>query len=48
MVKNRYCIKCGHKVKRETHKGLRKEYPYYCPYCYENMFTFETYKKKHK
>lgn len=42
MIKNVYCKRCGHKVKRETTKGLRKEYPYYCPYCDENMYRFET------
>ncbi len=46
MIKNRYCKRCGHKVKRETTKGLRKEYPYYCPYCDENMYRFET--EKHR
>lgn len=45
MIKNRYCKKCGHKVKKETTKGLRKEYPYYCPYCDENMYRFETTKR---
>lgn len=45
MVKTVYCKNCGHPVQRETHKGLRKEYPYYCPHCDENMFRIETYKK---
>lgn len=45
MIKNRYCKRCGHKIKRETTKGLRKEYPYYCPRCDENMYRFETVKK---
>ena len=26
----------GHKVKKETDKDLKKEYPYNCPTCYEN------------
>lgn len=46
MIAKRHCFRCGHLVKRETEKYLRKKYPYYCPYCDENMFTFETYKKK--
>ena len=37
-------IKCfrGHKVRKETDKELKKEYPYYCPTCDENMYEFET------
>ena len=46
MIAKVYCKRCNHRVKRETHKGLRKEYKYYCPHCNENMYTFETYKKK--
>lgn len=46
MIKNVYCKRCGHKVKRETTKGLRKEYPYYCPHCDENMYRFETVKRR--
>lgn len=48
MIKNRYCRRCGHAVKRETVKGLRKEYPYYCPNCCENMYRFETLKRNKK
>lgn len=44
----RYCFRCKGQVKRETDKNLKKTYPYYCPRCDENMFTFETYKKKIK
>lgn len=46
MIVKRYCKRCNHRVKRETDKELRKEYKYYCPYCDENMYTFETYKKE--
>lgn len=46
MIKNRYCFRCNKKVKRETVKGLRERYPFYCPNCCENMFYFETYKKR--
>lgn len=42
---NKYCIKCGHKVKPETNKDLKKEYPYYCPHCDENLYSIETYKE---
>lgn len=38
----RICRRCGSAVKRETDPDLSKEYPYYCPECNENMFTFET------
>lgn len=48
MIKNRYCRRCGHAIMRETVKGLRKEYPYYCPNCYENMYRFETFKRNKK
>ena len=46
MIVKVYCRRCDHQVKRETSKDLRKEYSYYCPYCDENMYSFETYKKK--
>lgn len=48
MIKNVYCNKCGHKVKRETNRDLRKEYKYYCDYCNENLYFIETYKKTNK
>ena len=38
----RVCKCCGTIVETETDKGLRKEYPYYCPRCEENKYTFET------
>ena len=45
----RKCKRCGSYVKKETTKGLRKEYPFYCPSCDENMYRFETIKvKTHK
>ncbi len=37
----RKCFR-GHKVRQETNKDLKKEYPYYCPICDENMYKFET------
>lgn len=37
----RYCHN-GHLVRKETDKELKKEYPYYCPICDENMYDFET------
>lgn len=45
MIKKRFCRRCGHKVQRETEKGLRTEYPFYCPHCYQNMYRIETFKK---
>lgn len=46
MIVKVYCRKCNKEVQRETHKGLKKEYKYYCPHCYENLYSFETYKKR--
>ena len=40
------CNKCNKIVKKETIKGLRKEYPFYCPNCDENLYRIETHKKK--
>ncbi len=37
-----YCSKCRAKVKKEKSKELKKEYPYYCPNCCENLYSFET------
>lgn len=35
------CNRCGTVVVKETDKELMKEYPYYCPKCDENMYSFE-------
>lgn len=35
------CKHCGAKVEEETDSELKKEYPYYCPECDENLFSFE-------
>ncbi|HBA50755.1 MAG TPA: hypothetical protein DCZ91_23755 [Lachnospiraceae bacterium] len=35
------CGRCGSKVRPEREAGLREEYPYYCPRCDENMYSFE-------
>ncbi len=35
----RVCRKCGHDVVEER---VLKGYPFYCPRCYENKFSFET------
>lgn len=35
------CRRCGTEVHRERERHLRKEYPYYCPDCDENMYSFE-------
>lgn len=42
--KKRYCNRCGEIVRRETEKELRREYPFFCPNCDENMYRFETHK----
>ncbi len=39
MKTHRLCCRCGNQVRRETKV---KEYPFYCPTCYENMYRFET------
>jgi Zn finger protein HypA/HybF involved in hydrogenase expression len=36
----RLCNRCGNKVVEETEKGI--DYPYYCPNCDENQYSFET------
>lgn len=41
VVKGLVCGRCGTEVCVETDKYLKKEYPYYCPCCDENMFSFE-------
>lgn len=43
----RKCFR-GHNVRKETNKDLKKEYPYYCSTCYENMYKFETHLTKGK
>lgn len=45
MLKKVYCNKCNCKVKKEKDKDLKKEYPYFCKNCYENLYSFETHKK---
>lgn len=37
-----YCFRCGTELEEE--KEL--DYPYYCPECDENMYTFESITKK--
>lgn len=41
-MKRRYCKRCGCRVKKEKERQLKKEYPFYCPCCDENMYRFET------
>lgn len=38
----RYCMKCGHAVQYER----ILDYPFYCPHCDENMYNFETYRRR--
>jgi Zn finger protein HypA/HybF involved in hydrogenase expression len=45
-MKRARCNRCNTVVRKETHKGLREVYPFYCPCCDENMFRFETHKEK--
>lgn len=48
MIVKVYCRRCNKPVQRETDKYLKREYKYYCPHCYENMYSFETYKKERR
>lgn len=41
---NRFCFRCSSRVYHSDVKG----YPYVCHKCDENMYAFETYKKKDK
>ena len=44
----RACCRCGFPVVREKHISLRygvNKYPFYCPECDENMYSFETEEK---
>jgi len=36
---NKYCKRCGSMVEIEKCKDIH--YPYYCPNCDENMYSFE-------
>ena len=42
MRTNRICNRCGTEVVFETDEDLKKEYPFYCPTCDENMYYIET------
>lgn len=37
----RICKHCECEVNEEVEEKLKEEYPYYCPYCDENMYSFE-------
>lgn len=39
--RKRICRRCGSEVQEETDTDLKKEYPFYCPNCDENMYSFE-------
>jgi len=41
---NKYCKRCGYKVIKEKCKDI--DYPYYCPNCDENMYSFEVESQK--
>lgn len=43
-MKKARCNRCKTKVRKETHKDLRKEYDFYCPICDENLYRVETHK----
>lgn len=35
------CRRCGREVQPQSDRRLRKEYPYYCPECGRNRYSFE-------
>lgn len=35
------CPHCGKKVRKELDEQLKKEYPYVCFWCDENLYVFE-------
>ena len=35
------CPRCGNRLKVETNKNLKKEYPYVCRKCDENFYAVE-------
>ena len=39
------CSRCHCEVEEEKDSELEKEYPYYCPECDENLYSFETKEK---
>ncbi len=39
--RKKICKRCGAEVQEEKDAELAKEYPYYCPNCDENMYSFE-------
>lgn len=40
-VSRKVCRRCGSRVLPETDEDLKKEYPYYCVQCDENMYSIE-------
>lgn len=42
LEKTMKCRKCGATVEPETYEGLAEKYPWFCPGCCENKFSFET------
>lgn len=36
---DKHCCRCGAVVFKEPEPGI--DYPYYCPVCDENMYSFE-------
>lgn len=47
-LEEKYCNRCGHKVFHETDSELKKEYPYFCKHCDENLYEMETFTKEWK
>ena len=40
-MKKYICNRCGTIVEEEKDNELKKEYPFYCPECDENLYSFE-------
>ena len=41
-ILTKVCKRCGAIVEEEADGELKSEYPYYCPGCDENLYSFET------
>lgn len=46
MKTRHFCPKCKRMLNRETHKELRREYPFVCLHCDENFYRIEVLTKK--
>jgi hypothetical protein len=45
VAEGKYCTKCNRELCIEEDEELKKTYKYFCHFCDENMFEFETHDK---